>query len=37
MRGFGFSLDIKTGNSRKWFVDQYGQKRWFGSEELVEE
>ena len=28
LRGFGFTLDIKTGLNRKWFVDDFGAKRW---------
>jgi hypothetical protein len=28
MRGFGMMIDIKTGVSRKWFIDEFGAKRW---------
>ena len=28
MRGFGMMVDTKTGVSRRWFIDEYGAKRW---------
>jgi hypothetical protein len=36
LRGFGFALDIKTGVSRKWYMDAYGQRRWLHNDGMVE-
>jgi hypothetical protein len=34
LRGFGQSIDIETGTARKWYIDEYGQKRWADDDSL---
>ncbi|MEQ1560391.1 MAG: hypothetical protein ABL933_15830 [Methyloglobulus sp.] len=34
--GFGFTLDIKTGTTRRWVIGKDGIKRWFDNNEPVE-
>jgi hypothetical protein len=36
LRGFGFSLDIKTGTTRHWYLDSLGVKRWVYDDTIVD-
>lgn len=35
--GFGFELDIESSGSRRWYMDQYGQRRYLHNDSIVEE
>ena len=35
LRAFGFTLDLETGLTRKWYFDKNGDKRWYDSDSLV--
>jgi len=36
LRGFGTKIDVATGFSRRWFVDQYGTKRWVDNDQVCD-
>lgn len=35
MRGFGFSIDLKSGFLRKWYIDAHGIKRWHHDDSIA--
>lgn len=37
LRGFGFLLDIQTGQIRQWYVGADGIKRWADNDQPVEQ
>lgn len=37
MRGYGFTIHLKTGLSRQWYINRQGVKCWDDNEQPVDE
>lgn len=35
MRGFGTSIDLETGQARKWYIDNHGVRRWHSDDSIA--